>query len=865
MPHASSPIRLLPITCIALLSACGGVADALKGDRGDDGGLLDDCDEATVYDDFDLDTFGNGATGRLGCEGDAGTVLNGDDCDDTDPRIFPGLPELCIDGLDQDCDGVPDDGCHMDWCGAITADTVWESRFIHDVTCDVEVGGDAEPTLVVEDGAQVFVSEDVRLLVGARPGRLLVEGGELGIFFDPAEEDTVWGGVQISSADQGSVLAGAFLRHANIGLQVVAASPTLTDMTIEDSSRQGVLATGGASPVITGTTISGSGGVGLQLDTDSCIEGQGTFTDNVIVGGAAEPVHIPPRCYQGLDASSSYTGNALDEVRLIGNTGTADYFVEGDHDWQDLGVVVVLANGHFLSGGRELTLRDGLRIEVAPSTGEGLGAWEILTADGHTDGIHIQGGVLWIDTGTVRGVTFEQTYRVHANDAVLEDVLFLDAWTIYDGQHALTTAGSLTRVTVDGCRHNGVLLEEGTSHVEDLTVTGCSDYPVEARPTAAWTLGPDATLTGNGIDRVRVAEVNYARDMIVDESTTWRGLEVPYEMGDDLYVEGDSAPVLTLQEGVEIFIRLGGIRVGDRNYGDLVIDGGASGVHIGPPDEYSTSHWEGIYLHSVDTAVTSIDGAVLSRPWLGIEARVAGVPIRNTTIHQAGEHGFFGYAPVLQDSEITDSAEYGIYVGWGGDVSGITGNVVSGNGEVGWLLPDQVGPLIANNTLTGNVADHIQVRNGTVYTDQTWTSDFSYTVSSSSRELIIASGATLTIEPGTTLAMYGRLDAEDGALNAVGTTAAPIVFTSAHAAPAAGDWNGVLLGDDSVLEHATVEYAGDVGAATIGAAVLLYGAATIRDTTVRDSASWCIGRTRDADDAVIEDVTYSDCADGDLY
>ncbi len=80
----------------------------------DDGNpcTTDSCDPHTgscvnTWLTFDLD--GDGHRGPLpgfvaGAPGSCG-----DDCDDTDPRAFPGNPEVC-DGVDNDCDGIIDNG-----------------------------------------------------------------------------------------------------------------------------------------------------------------------------------------------------------------------------------------------------------------------------------------------------------------------------------------------------------------------------------------------------------------------------------------------------------------------------------------------------------------------------------------------------------------------------------------------------------------------------------------------------------------------------------------------------------------------------------------------------------------------------------
>lgn len=65
----------------------------------------------TFYTDADGDNFGDNATAYDSCLAVApvGQTLFGGDCDDTDPDVHPGALEIC-DGLDNNCNGLPDDG-----------------------------------------------------------------------------------------------------------------------------------------------------------------------------------------------------------------------------------------------------------------------------------------------------------------------------------------------------------------------------------------------------------------------------------------------------------------------------------------------------------------------------------------------------------------------------------------------------------------------------------------------------------------------------------------------------------------------------------------------------------------------------------
>jgi hypothetical protein len=62
----------------------------------------DDCDGRA-----DEDVAGHPSTDMLDRDGDGYSPAQGD-CDDTNPMVHPGMPEICGDGVDNDCDGVAD-------------------------------------------------------------------------------------------------------------------------------------------------------------------------------------------------------------------------------------------------------------------------------------------------------------------------------------------------------------------------------------------------------------------------------------------------------------------------------------------------------------------------------------------------------------------------------------------------------------------------------------------------------------------------------------------------------------------------------------------------------------------------------------
>jgi hypothetical protein len=112
--------------------------------------------------------------------------------------------------------------------------------------------------------------------------------------------------------------------------------------------------------------------------------------------------------------------------------------------------------------------------------------------------------------------------------------------------------------------------------------------------------------------------------------------------------------------------------------------------------------------------------------------------------------------------------------------------LVAATGLAPACATDELDIDVDSDELTVNV-----FRNVTANT--TWVTGNTYVLLT---DIFVSNGATLTIQPG--VIVKGRAGSSlvvtaTGTIEAAGTAAAPIVFTSADAAPAPGDWGGLIL------------------------------------------------------------------------
>ncbi len=142
-------------------------ADVCDGVDNDCTGLADDdyTYTATWYDDLDGDGYGDPLAQTESCDQPLDTVANDTDCDDGAASAHPGGTETC-DDLDNDCNGLVDDGATDLQTYYVDADSDGYGTAISTVSCSTPSGyaaltGDCDDTLATRNPGETEVCDGI--------------------------------------------------------------------------------------------------------------------------------------------------------------------------------------------------------------------------------------------------------------------------------------------------------------------------------------------------------------------------------------------------------------------------------------------------------------------------------------------------------------------------------------------------------------------------------------------------------------------------------------------------------------------------------------------------------------------------------
>ncbi len=585
-------------------------------------------DGVVLYEDEDMDGFGVDGTETFGCAGAWGFAELAGDCDDDEPLRFPGAPEYCYDGVDQDCEGDGDGGCPTEVCGDIREDTVWPaSEDGYYVSCEIDVAA----TLTVEPGTTLWFAPGAGLEVGEfGTGALAIDAADAPVIFtsavgrlDPSQTPAPgdWRGVVLSAGMDGTTIRG---------LQVWYAGGAGEDE--DDLASAAIEVEGGEFALDARTEIGldrvgvyASGTVGVRANYGAALRlSDSEIADNLSYGVYIEAEALPPRVTgSSLHDNGDYVMSmAAFQATELDDSNTIEE-VDGDSDLIELRGGVISESIRVVSAGRPyavtedievwgvespvLTLSDGVEMKIANEHGIQIGKG-VLAGDLVVEGDELGVTLRELTGSGWDGLRMEQL----GGESVLRGLTLLDAGAsgsgaLYVGDPEIIleiVTLEIEDCVIDGAVTNGISLGCGVLlSVHGTTISNSGDYAL--RTTCAGygndTLAPSSeggsfadnvlsgntytlsltadsvgeldassTFSGNDIDQIELVTDDVTR------SATWQALDADYYAASSgISVGGEDSPTLTLEEGVTIKLSDGSLLVGDDAPGALVVEGSA--------------------------------------------------------------------------------------------------------------------------------------------------------------------------------------------------------------------------------------------------------------------------------------------------
>jgi flagellar hook assembly protein FlgD len=372
-------------------------------------------------------------------------------------------------------------------------------------------------------------------------------------------------------------------------------------------------------------------------------------------------------------------------------------------------------------------------------------------------------------------------------------VLWSDGAITGNGDYAATLASLTSSLDVSGTvivAGNAGGQKDGVTFPGGTLSSSRSLGPVPWFVQAALTVPAGSTLTigaGATIKMANAASITVNGVLAADGT-----LSNPIT-----FTSSSAAPTPGIWSGMKFYGSAPGSRL---SYATVSYAGGGSGaaaVFVQNP--------AGLALGHLTITSSSTDG---------LSAFYSPLTLDTCLIQGSGRAGITvqGSSFALTNATIRSSATQGINLLSPATVS-VSSTLLDANGDYAIgadaAVQLQVTGVTAQNNGAG-LKNSVGLRSGTVSGAAHWTSGITWDVLGAG--ITVAPGGSLTVDPGTTvrLAPPSSLLSLQGTFTAIGTSAAPITFTSNLASPAAGAWGGLFIANSAVsIAYASVRYGGN--------------------------------------------------------
>lgn len=684
-----------------------------------------------------------------------------------------------------------------------------------------------EGNVTIAEGATLSVGAGTAVQVTAQKGIYISGNLQANSANFTINGEGHWLGIYLSGNATGSVISGCTVNGAganNLGY-------------FHSGYRQAAIYVDQCAVTINNNTISDSAGCGIEVYPNG-----GTIQNNNFVNMAAGNYAM---VYDGLDTFPTVSGNSAS-----GN-GIAGIWVPSGSIGGTKRLNYPGANfPYYLTGGGDYTIAENSQLTLDPGVAIRMGATRMvvngtLSAPGtSTLPISITSAQATPAPGDWMGILFNSTAGasslsyVTLSHAGRSSLVYAHAEYRYATVYLDTCNPAFDHCTISQSAVNGVEMYASTATFANGVIQNCGGNAFKAE-AGSRPLISNASLTGNGTassgyytvltDASSVpnpSQVTFANNRLqgvqikggtLGADATWENwaANAPYVVTAD--VNTGEGVKLTIEQGT--VIKVSGALF--RFFGPVVADGTPSAITFTSVNDDSISgdsngdsganlpaagDWKGIYLGS--TAAQTL--------------------FNHCNFRYAGANNLgYLHAEYVYSALYADSCPFTI-----------TNSVVAnsaGNGVTLWSSPavirdnqfqdfeansyavrlvnvsEGVIPAMSGNTTAGTGILGVSIPGGTMSNTNTWNkpgANFPYFLNS---ELTLAESGQWNLDPGVTIKSANQRILLYGNLQALGTVAEPVVFTSRNAAPAPGDWRGIYFGETagrSLLRQTKVSYAG---------------------------------------------------------